>query len=84
MTINYQNPQQPQNPLINLINNNRGVPVTIYMHFDQSQWGSKVFKGNIVSFELDYILLKDSVSQQTHLLPTAYLSYLVFEEPLRN
>lgn len=94
MTINYQQPYgyyqqypyQPQQPFIeqsyieNILRLNRGKRATIYMNFEGSQWGSKVFKGELLEAGKDHILLKDNQTNTTYLLLTIYLSYVTFDE----
>ena len=93
MTINYQQPygfygpnpyqQQPfieQSYIENILRLNRGKHATIYMSFEGSQWGSKVFKGEVLEAGKDHILLKDNQTNTTYLLLTIYLSYITFDE----
>ena len=93
MTINYQQPfgyspygYPQQTPFIeqsyieNILRLNRGKKATIYMSFEGSQWGSKIFKGDILEAGKDHILLKDNQTGVTYLLLTIYLSYVTFDE----
>ncbi len=94
MTINYQQPGgfynpygfQPQPPFFeqsyieNILRLNRNKRATIYMNFEGSQWGSKVFKGELLEAGKDHILLKDTQTGVTYLLLTIYLSYITFDE----
>jgi len=64
----------------NIIRLNRGKTAVIYMSFEGSQWGSKIFKGEILGAGKDHILLKDNQTNITYLLLTIYLSYVTFEE----
>ena len=94
MTINYQQPpgyyggysypQQPaffeQSYIENILRLNRGKQATIYMSFEGSQWGSKIFKGELLEAGKDHILLKDRQTGVTYLILTIYLSYITFDE----
>ena len=77
----------PQNPLMfeqsyieNILILNRGKVATIYMNFEGSQWGSKVFKGELLEAGKDHILLKDNQTGMNYLLLSIYLSYISFDE----
>ena len=61
---------------------NLGKNATIYMNFEGSQWGSKVYKGELIAAGKDHIILKDNQTGITYLLLTIYLSYITFEEEL--
>ena len=63
----------------NILRLNRGKTATVYMNFENSQWGSKVFKGEITAAGKDHIILKDSQTGITYLLLTIYLSYVAFD-----
>ena len=67
MTINYQQPFQPyypnQNPLFmeqsyieNILRLNTGKQVSVYMNFEGSQWGSKIFRGELLEAGKDHII----------------------------
>ena len=77
----------PQNPLLfeqsyieNILRLNRGKVATIYMNFEGSQWGSKVFKGELLEAGKDHILIKDNQTGMNYLLLSIYLSYISFDE----
>lgn len=77
----------PQNPLMfeqsyieNILRLNRGKIATIYMNFEGSQWGSKVFKGELLEAGKDHILIKDNQTGMNYLLLSIYLSYISFDE----
>ena len=79
----------PQNPLMfeqsyieNILRLNRGKVATIYMNFEGSQWGSKVFKGILQAAGTDHIILKDVASETRYLLLTIYLCYVTFDEKI--
>ena len=80
-------PSYPQNPFMfeqsyieNILRMNRGKTATIYMNFEGSQWGSKVFKGEILEAGKDHILIKDNQTGINYLLLSIYLSYVSFDE----
>lgn len=64
----------------NIIRLNRGKTAMVYMSFEGSQWGSKIFKGEILGAGKDHILLRDNQTNITYLLLTIYLSYVTFDE----
>lgn len=88
----YQNPYMQQfNPhpsyrsyevsyVENILRMNLGKIATVYMNFENSQWGSKVFKGELLGAGRDHILLKDNQTNLTYLLLRVYLSYVTFDE----
>lgn len=66
----------------NILRLNLGKIATIYMNFENSQWGSKVFKGELVGAGRDHIILKDNQTNVTYLLLRVYLSYVTFDEDI--
>ena len=86
----YQNPYYPPYPqqnfyieqsyIENILRMNRGKIATVYMSFEGSQWGSKVFKGEILEAGKDHLVLKDNQTGTTYLLLSIYLSYISFED----
>ena len=50
------------------------------MNFENSQWGSKIFKGVIEAAGKDHIILSDPASNTRYLLLTIYLNYVTFDE----
>ena len=81
---NYQNPYlfAEQSYIENILRLNRGKVATVYMNFEGSQWGSKIFKGEILEAGKDHILLKDTQTNVHYLLLTIYLSYIAFDEAI--
>lgn len=63
----------------NILRLNRGKTAVVYMSFEGSQWGSKIFKGEILEAGRDHIILKDNQTNITYLLLMIYLSYVTFE-----
>lgn len=89
----YQNQYPHQQPLPNyrgveasyvenILRLNLGKTATIYMNFENSQWGSKVFKGEILGAGRDHILLRDNQTGVNYLLLRIYLSYITFDEDI--
>lgn len=83
------NPQYSGNPLMNeqsyienILRSNYGKVITVYMNYENSQWGSKVFKGVLQGAGTDHIVLKDVASETRYLLLTIYLCYITFEEKI--
>ena len=74
------NPYQEQSYIENILRLNKDKPATIYMSFEGSQWGSKIFKGIILGAGRDHILLKDTQTNTRYLLLTIYLSYITFDK----
>lgn len=77
-----QNQFYEQSYIENILRLNRGKLATVYMSFEGSQWGSKVFKGTIEAAGKDHIILKDPQTGIRYLLLTIYLSYVTFDEEL--
>ena len=81
-------PIQPQLPLIeqsyieNILRLNLGKLATIYMNFENSQWGSKIFKGILEAAGKDHIILSDPVTGMRYLLLSIYLNYVTFDEEI--
>lgn len=84
------NPFTQQSYIENILRMNYGKVATIYMNFENSQWGSKVFKGMVQAAGPDHIILKDVSSETRYILLTIYLCYITFDEkieyeyPFRN
>ena len=73
---------QQQSYIENILRLNYGKVATVYMNFENSQWGSKVFKGVIQAAGTDHIILKDVSSETRYLLLTIYLCYITFDEQI--
>lgn len=71
---------QEQSYIENILRLNKGKVATVYMSFEGSQWGSKVFKGEILEAGKDHLILKDTQTGINYLLLTIYLSYVSFED----
>jgi spore germination protein Q len=66
----------------NILRLNKGKIVTIYMNFENSQWGSKIFKGKIEAAGKDHIIITDINSNIRYVLLTIYLDYFTFDEEI--
>ena len=71
-----------QSYIENILRLNLGKVATVYMNFEESQWGSKVFKGVLQAAGKDHIILKDVNSDTRYLLLTIYLCYVTFDEKI--
>ena len=84
----YQQPY-PNNPVFqeqsyieNILRLNKGKIATVYMSFEGSQWGSKIFKGEILEAGKDHLIVRDNQTGINYLLLTIYLSYVSFEDTI--
>ncbi len=84
----YQQPY-PNNPIFqeqsyieNILRLNKGKIATVYMSFEGSQWGSKIFKGEILEAGKDHLIVRDNQTGINYLLLTIYLSYVSFEDTI--
>ena len=71
-----------QSYIENILRLNRGKVATVYMNFEGSQWGSKVFKGELLEAGKDHLIIKDLQTNMTYMLLTIYLSYVAFDEDI--
>lgn len=84
--ITALNPFQPQREeqsyIENILRLNVGKVATVYMNFENSQWGSKIFKGYILAAGKDHLILKDLQTETRYLLLMVYLLYVTFDEQI--
>lgn len=73
------NPNE-QSYIENILRLNIGKVCTVYMNFEDSQWGSKIFKGVLKAAGKDHIIIKDLQSDTVFMLLSIYLSYVTFDE----
>lgn len=87
----YYQPQQiDTNPMVyneqsyieNILRLNLGKLVNIYMNFENSQWGSKIFKGILEAAGKDHIIISDQNTEMRYILPTIYLNYITFDDEI--
>ena len=84
----YQQPSFPdflpdeQSYIENILRDNLGKVATVYMNFENSQWGSKIFKGKLEAAGKDHIIISDLQTQMRYLLLTIYLDYITFDEEI--
>lgn len=75
-------PQEEESYIENILRLNLGKQVSVYMNFENSQWGSKIFKGRLEAAGKDHIIISDSSTNMRYLLLSIYLSYITFEEEI--
>lgn len=80
--IPTKSPFIEQSYIENILRLNRGKVASIYMNFENSQWGSKIFRGIIEAAGRDHIILSDLATETRYLLPTIYLNYITFDEEI--
>ena len=66
----------------NILRLNLGKIVSVYMNFENSQWGSKIFKGKLEAAGKDHIIISDVSTNMRYLLLTIYLNYVTFDEEI--
>lgn len=69
-----------QSYIENILRLNKGKTATVYMNFEGSQWGSKIFKGELIAAGKDHLIIKDNQTGINYLLLSIYLSYVSFDE----
>lgn len=77
-----QSPLMEQSYIENILRLNIGKIATVYMNFEGSQWGSKVFKGYVLAAGKDHLILQDQNSELRYVLLTIYLNYFTFDEEI--
>jgi len=66
----------------NILRLNKGKIASVYMNFENSQWGSKIFKGVIEAAGKDHIIISDPVTGMRYVLLSIYLNYITFDEEI--
>lgn len=66
----------------NILRLNLGKTISVYMNFENSQWGSKIFKGKLEAAGKDHIIISDQATNMRYLLLTIYLDYITFDEEI--
>ncbi len=80
---NQQNDMNDEQSYIeNILRLNLGKVVSVYMNFENSQWGSKIFKGKLEAAGKDHIIISDLNNNTRYLLLTIYLNYITFEDEI--
>ena len=74
--------QDEQSYIENILRLNLGKVVSVYMNFENSQWGSKIFKGKLEAAGKDHIIISDINTNMRYLLLTIYLDYITFDEEI--
>ena len=81
--FNNQNDQTDEQSYIeNILRLNLGKTISVYMNFENSQWGSKIFKGKLEAAGKDHIIISDLNTNMRYLLLTIYLDYITFDEEI--
>lgn len=73
---------EEQSYIENILRLNIGKVATVYMNFEGSQWGSKIFKGYVLAAGKDHIILKDLQTETRYILLSVYLDYITFDEEI--
>ena len=81
-TAQQQQFQDEQSYIENILRLNLGKMVTVYMNFENSQWGSKVFKGRLEAAGKDHIIISEPQTGIRYLLLSIYLDYVTFDEEI--
>lgn len=85
-TPDYQRPPQDDisesSYIENILRLNLGKTVSVYMNFENSQWGSKIFKGVLEAAGKDHIIISDPNNNTRYILLSIYLSYITFEDEI--
>lgn len=68
-----------QSYIENILRLNLGKMVSVYMNFENSQWGSKIFKGKLEAAGKDHIIISDPSNNMRYLLLTIYLNYVTLD-----
>ena len=71
-----------QSYIENILRLNLGKIVSVYMNFENSQWGSKIFKGKLEAAGKDHIIISDPNNNMRYILLTIYLDYVTFDEEI--
>lgn len=74
--------QDEQSYIENILRLNLGKMISAYMNFENSQWGSKIFKGRLEAAGKDHIIISDTQTGTRYLLLSIYLDYVTFEEEI--
>lgn len=83
-SFNQQNQEyyNEQSYIENILRLNLGKTVNIYMNFENSQWGSKIFKGVLEAAGKDHIIISDPATSMRYVLLNIYLNYITFDEEI--
>jgi len=75
----FINRQLEQSYIENILRLNKGKIATVYMNFENSTFGSKIFKGYIESATRDHFILSDLVTGKRYILLSAYIDFIIFD-----
>lgn len=83
--FSQQGPQesvQEQSYIENILRLNLGKPISVYMNFENSTYGSKIFKGILEAAGKDHIIISDPNTNMRYVLLSIYLDYVTFEDEI--
>lgn len=67
----------------NILRINKGKLVSIYATFEHNkEWNAKIFEGIIEAAGRDHAILSDPQTGERYVIPTIYIDYIVFKEPI--
>lgn len=81
----YQQKQDaaPESSYIeNILRLNLGKNISVYMNFENSTYGSKIFKGVLEAAGKDHIIVSDPNTNIRYVLLSIYLDYVTFDEEI--
>ncbi len=82
----YQQPQQETSAessyIENILRLNLGKNISVYMNFENSTYGSKIFKGVLEAAGKDHIIVSDPNTNMRYVLLSIYLNYVTFDEEI--
>lgn len=81
MNDQFQDTQE-QSYIENILRLNLGKTVSVYMNFENSQWGSKIFKGTLEAAGKDHIIVSDPNNNTRYILLSIYLNYVTFDDEI--
>ncbi len=71
-----------QSYIENILRLNIGKNISVYMNFENSQWGSKIFKGTLEAAGKDHIIISDQQTNIRYMLLSIYLNYVTFDDEI--
>lgn len=71
-----------QSYIENILRLNLGKSISVFMNFENSQWGSKIFKGKLEAAGKDHIIVSDPATSTRYILLTIYLNYITFDDEI--
>ncbi len=74
--------QQESSYIENILRLNLGKSISVYMNFENSTYGSKIFKGILEAAGKDHIIVSDPNTNVRYVLLSIYLNYVTFDEEI--